>query len=199
LHESDDEEDLMENTILIGGIGGQGVMVFGQLLCYTAVETTDKYVTYFPSYGMEKRGGTSNCYVTISDDPVGAPKAEKASYVVVLADPAMDKFQNTLLPGGTMFVDSSVCTKKTHRTDVDVVEVPAGEIARELGDARVANLCMIGAFIGYTQVLPPEKVLATAFKKVGSKRPELNALNEAAFYRGLEIGTAARGRKKDAN
>ena len=183
----------MENTILIGGIGGQGVMVFGQLLSYTAVETTDKYVTFFPSYGMEKRGGTSNCYVTVSDEPIGAPKAEKSSYVVVLSNTAMDKFQNTLLPGGTMFVDTSVCTKRTNRTDINVVEIPAEEIAREIGDTRVANLCMMGAFIGYTQVLPPEKILATAFRKIGSKRPELNPLNEAAFNRGMEIGINARG------
>jgi 2-oxoglutarate ferredoxin oxidoreductase subunit gamma len=142
---------------------------------------------------MEKRGGTANCYVTISDEPIGAPKAEKSTYVVVLSNPALDKFQNTLLPGGTLFIDTSVCTNKTSRTDIHVVEVPAGEIARELGDGRVANLCMIGAFIGYTEVLPPAKVLATAFKKVGVKHPELNALNEAAFNKGLEIGNAARG------
>ena len=183
----------MEDTILIGGIGGQGVMVFGQLLCYTATETTDKYVTYFPSYSMEKRGGTADCYVTISDDPIGAPKAEKSSYVVVLSDPAMNKFQNTLLPGGTLFVDSSVCTLKTNRTDINVVEVPARDIARKIGDIRIANLCMIGAFIGYTDVLPPEKVLATALKKVGEKHPEFNALNETAFYKGMELGRTARG------
>jgi len=182
----------MENTILIGGFGGQGVMVFGQLLCYTATETTDKNVSYFPSYGMEKRGGTSNCYVTISDEPIGAPKAETSTCIVVLSNPAMNLFQKTLLPGGTMLINTSVCTIKPERTDINVIEVSADEIAREIGDSRVANMCMIGAFIGYTDMLPPEKVLETAFKKLGSKRPEMNALNEAAFNRGMEIGKAVK-------
>jgi len=182
----------MENTVLIGGIGGQGILVFGQLLCLAAMEATDKYVTYFPSYSMEKRGGTSDCYVTISDEPVGSPKAEKSDYVVVFANMALKKFQHALNPGGTLFVDTSVFTEKTDRTDVHVVEVPAGEIAREMGDARVANLCMLGAFIGYTGILPPDKVLDAAHKTIGAKRPELRALNEEAFSKGLEIGAQAK-------
>ena len=182
----------MENSILIGGYGGQGVMSLGQMLCYTATETTDKYVTYFPSYSMEKRGGTADCYVTISDDPIGAPKSEVSNYAVILNTPAMEKFQNRLLPGGTMFVNTSICKLKTKRTDIHVVEVPAGEIAIEIGDGMVANLCMVGAFIGYTDMLLPEKVLASAIKKLGTKRPELNALNEVAFNRGLEIGRSTK-------
>jgi 2-oxoglutarate ferredoxin oxidoreductase subunit gamma len=182
----------LENTILIGGIGGQGILVFGQLLCQTALETTDKYITYFPSYSMEKRGGTSDCYVTLSDEPVGSPKAEKSDYVVIFANQALKKFEDALYPGGALFIDTSVCTEKPNRTDVHIVEVPAGEIAREIGDARVANLCMLGAFIGYTEILPPDKVLATALKKIGAKRPELRALNEEAFNKGMEIGTAAK-------
>ena len=71
----------MEKSFIIAGFGGQGVMVMGQLLSYTACETTEKYVTYFPSYGAEMRGGTANCYVVISDDPVGAPKVSQADYV----------------------------------------------------------------------------------------------------------------------
>jgi 2-oxoglutarate ferredoxin oxidoreductase subunit gamma len=183
----------MENSILIGGFGGQGVMIFGQLLCYTAAETTDKYVTYFPSYSIEKRGGTANCYVTISEEPIGAPKAEMTNYVVALNSLAMNKFVNNVYSGGTMFINSSVCTEKPNRTDITFIEVPADDVAREIGDGRVANLCMIGAFIGYTELLPPEKVLATAFKKLGSKRPEMNVLNETAFRKGMEIGKAARG------
>lgn len=180
----------MENTVLIGGIGGQGVLLFGELLCEAAITDPEKYVTFFPSYSMEKRGGTSDCYVTISDEPVGSPKAEKSDYVVVFADMALKKFQDALYPDGTLFVDTSTCTQKTDRTDVRVVEVPAGEIAREIGDARVANICMLGAFIGCTDMLPAEKVLEALRQTIGSRRPELSALNERAFHRGLEIGRA---------
>ena len=182
----------MENAILIGGIGGQGVVMFGKILTFTAAEVDDKYVTFFPSYGVEKRGGVSNCYVTISDNPIGAPMADDSNVVVVLNDLAMPKFEKTLVPGGVLFLDSTVCALRPTRTDITVVEVPATEIAREIGSAKVANLCMIGAFIGFTEALPPEKVLETAFSKLGAKHPEMNALNEQAFYRGMEIGKAAR-------
>lgn len=178
----------MNHSILIGGFGGQGVMVFGQLLAYTATDTTEKFVTYYPSYGVEQRGGTANCYVVISDREVGAPKVEMCDYVVVLNNPSMERFQKNVKSGGILFVNSSVCTAKCTRTDIHVVEVPAGDIAMEIGDSRVANLCMVGAFIGKTGLLPPEKVLSTAFKKLGAKRPQLNPLNEAAFRRGMEIG-----------
>ncbi len=182
----------MEKSFIIAGFGGQGVMVAGQLICYTACETTDKYVTFFPSYGAEMRGGTANCYVVISDEPVGAPKVEKADYLVALNDPSMVRFRNAVVSGGAIFVNSSVVTAGPEREDVNVVSVDAGSIAYELGNPKVLNIVMIGAIIGYTGVLPAENVLQTVFKKLGAKRPELNPVNEAAFRRGLEIGEAAR-------
>ncbi|MBE6914061.1 MAG: pyruvate ferredoxin oxidoreductase [Ruminococcaceae bacterium] len=182
----------MENAILIGGIGGQGVVMFGKILCYTAADVEGKFVTFYPSYGVEKRGGVSNCYVTISDDPIGAPKADDSNTVVALNDLAVKTFEKTLLPGGTFFIDSSVCELRPTRTDINVIEVPASEIAREIGNMKVANICMIGAFIGYSECLPPEKILETAFKMLGAKHPELNEVNEKAFFKGLEIGKAAK-------
>ncbi len=182
----------MEKSFIIAGFGGQGVMVMGQLLSYTACETTNKYVTYFPSYGAEMRGGTANCYVVISDDPVGAPKVNRADYVVCLNDPSMSRFKDAVIDNGTIFVNSSVVTIEPERSDVHVVKVDAGTIAIELGNPKCLNLVMTGAIIGYTEVLPADNVLQTAFKKLGAKRPELNPINEAAFKRGLEIGRAAK-------
>ena len=182
----------MEKSFIIAGFGGQGVMVAGQLLSYTACETTDKYVTYFPSYGAEMRGGTANCYVVISDEPVGAPKVNQADYVVCLNDPSMAKFKDAVVPGGTIFTNSSVVTIEPTRDDIHVVKVDAGSIAIELGNPKCLNLVIVGAIIGYTEILPAENVLQTAFKKLGAKRPELNPINEAAFRRGWEIGHAAK-------
>ena len=182
----------MEKSFIIAGFGGQGVMVMGQLLSYTACETTDKYVTYFPSYGAEMRGGTANCYVVISDEPIGAPKVNKADYLVCLNDPSMERFRDAVVPGGTVFVNSSVVTLAPEREDLRLVRVDAGAIAIELGNPKVLNLVMTGAIIGYTDALPAENVLQTAFRKLGAKRPELNAVNEAAFRRGLEIGRRAK-------
>jgi len=182
----------MERRLLVGGFGGQGVMVIGQLLCYTASETTDLDVTFFPSYGGEQRGGTANCYVTISDEAIGAPVADFMDDIIVLNDPSMTKFQPMVKAGGNLFINSSIVTVKPTREDITVINVPCNDIADEIGNPKVANLVMAGAYIGFTELLPPEKVLATAFKKLGAKRPELNPLNEAAFNRGMEIGKAAK-------
>jgi 2-oxoglutarate ferredoxin oxidoreductase subunit gamma len=182
----------MEKSLIIAGFGGQGVMVCGQLIGYTVSDTTDDYVTFFPTYGAEQRGGTANCYVVISDEEIGSPMSDEADYAMILNNPSLTKFQDRVKPDGTIFMDSSVVTIDTDRKDVKVIKVPAGEIAIELGNTKVANLVMVGAFVGFTGLLPPEKVLATAFKKLGAKRPHLNPLNEAAFNRGLEIGKAAR-------
>lgn len=182
----------MERSLLVGGFGGQGVMVIGQLLCYTTCETTDLEVTFFPSYGSEQRGGTANCFVVISDEPIGAPLAQIMDDVMVLNDPSMLRFEERVRPGGTLFVNSSIVTVKPTRTDIKIIEIPANKIADEIGNTRVANLVMVGAYIGYTELLPAEKVLETAFKKLGAKRPHLNPLNEAGFNKGLEIGKAAK-------
>jgi len=182
----------MERSLLVGGFGGQGVMVIGQLLCYTTCDETDLEVTFFPSYGSEQRGGTANCYVVISDEPIGAPLADTLDDVMVLNDPSMIRFEGRVKKGGVLFVNSSIVTIEPKREDIAIVKVPAGKIADELGNIRVANLVMVGAYIGYTELLPPEKVLQTAFNKLGAKRPHLNPLNEAAFNKGLEIGRAAK-------
>jgi len=183
----------MEKSLICAGFGGQGIMVAGQLLCYTAVETTDKYVTFVPSYGSEMRGGTANCYVVISDDHVGSPKPEKADYLMAFNDVSLVRFTPALKPGGVMFANSSVVLSDPGRDDIKVIKVDAGSIAYELGNLKVLNLIMVGAFIGYTDILPADNVLQTTFKKLGAKRPELNPVNEAAFRRGLEIGRAAKG------
>jgi len=182
----------MERSLLVGGFGGQGVMVIGQLMCYTAGETTDLQVTFFPSYGSEQRGGTANCYVVISDEPIGAPVLTQMDDIIVLNDPSLVKFQSMVKAGGNLFINSSIVTVKPTREDITVINVPCNDIADEIGNPKVANLVMAGAYIGFTELLPPEKVLATAFKKLGAKRPELNPLNEAAFKRGMEIGKAAK-------
>lgn len=182
----------MEKTMIIAGFGGQGVMVCGQLIGYTVAETTDDYVTYMPTYGAEQRGGTANCFVAISDEPIGSPKPDKADYAMIMNNPSLEKFRDNVKAGGAMFVNCDVTTNDVGRGDIAVVNVPAVTIAEELGNTKSANLVMVGAFVGYTGLIDPERVLATAFKKLGSKRPELNPINEAAFRRGMEIGEKAK-------
>ena len=182
----------MEKSMIIAGFGGQGVMVSGQLIGYSITETTDNFVTFLPSYGAEQRGGTANCFVVISDKEVSSPKPYPADYVMALNDASLHMFEDSAVSGGCIFLNSSVVQDEVKRTDVTVIKVPANDIAVELGSAKCANLVMVGAFVGYTELIPPEKVLETVYKKLGKKRPELNPLNKAAFEKGLEIGKAAR-------
>lgn len=186
----------MEKSLLIGGFGGQGVMVSGQLLCYAAAEeTNDKFVTFFPSYGAEQRGGTANCYVVISDKPIGSPMVDFVDELMIFNNPSLEKFESCVKPGGMILLNSSVVTKKASRTDVNVLDVPATDIAVELGNPKVQNIVMIGAYVGYTALLDAEAVRLTAEKKLGGKRPEFIPLNNLAFQRGWEIGCAARERQ----
>lgn len=182
----------MEKSFIIAGFGGQGVMVAGQLLSYTACETTDKYVTYFPSYGAEMRGGTANCYVVISDDEIGAPVMDEMEDMIIMNDPSLNKFIDKLKAGGTLFINSSIVKSEIRRDDIHVVEAPVTEMSLEMGNPKVLNIIMLGVYIGYTEVIPQEVILEAIRKKLGKKKPELLPLNEEAFNRGLEIGKAAR-------
>lgn len=182
----------MKRSLLIGGFGGQGVMVTGQLLCYCAAEETeDKQVTFFPSYGAEQRGGTANCYVIISDQPIGSPMVDYADELIAFNNPSLDKFEECVKSGGTIILNSSVVNKEPARKDVKTLKVPAMEIALKLGSPKVQNLVMLGAYVGYTGLLDPKDVKRTAEKKLGGKRPEFIPLNNAAFDHGWEIGHAA--------
>lgn len=175
----------MEKSLMVAGFGGQGVMLFGKLLAQAASENTP--VTFFPSYGMAQRGGTANCYVVISDEEVGNPVASQLNDLVIMNQMSLDKFLPNLLPGGTLFVNSTICTGEISRTDIDVIKLPVTDLAIELGDVKVANLIMLGAYIGYTNLFPPETMLETLAHKLG-KKPEMAALNEKAFNKGLELG-----------
>ena len=121
-----------------------------------------------------------------------------ADYLVVLNQPSMERFSESVKNGGALFVNSSIVTDIPQYRDIDIVPVEAGNIAAELGTPKVMNLVMTGAVIGYSDLLPAENVLQTAFRKLGAKRPELNPLNEAAFKRGLEIVKLAKSRRIQA-
>ena len=181
----------MERNLMIAGFGGQGIMVMGKLLSYATCEATEKFVTFFPSYGAEQRGGTANCYVVISDDPVGAPLGDVMDDLVVMNGPSLNKFLYKLQPGGTLFINSSIVKDPIVRDDITVVAAPVTELSLELGNAKVLNVIMLGVYIGFTNVIPEEVVLETILKQLG-KKEALIPLNKQAFAKGLEIGRAAR-------
>ena len=181
----------MERNLMVAGFGGQGVMTLGKFLAEAACESTDKNVTFFPSYGAEQRGGTANCYVVISDDDIGAPLGDQIDDLIVMNDPSLSKFLYKLVPGGTLYINSSIVKSEITRTDIKVVKAPVTELALEMGSAKVLNIIMLGVYVGYTQVVPEDVVWRTIEHKLG-KKPALLPLNRQAFDLGLKLGREQR-------
>ncbi|MDR1376918.1 MAG: 2-oxoacid:acceptor oxidoreductase family protein [Synergistaceae bacterium] len=183
----------METNLLVAGFGGQGIMMLGKLLSHAACDSARKNVTFFPSYGAEQRGGTANCYVVISDDPIGVPVGDVMDDLIVMNGPSLDKFIGVLKTGGNLFTNSSIVKEEITREDVNVVKAPATELALEMGTPKVLNVVMLGVYVGYTGILDEKTVEETLLQQLG-KKEDLIALNKEAFRRGLEIGKTQRRR-----
>ncbi|PLV60135.1 2-oxoacid:acceptor oxidoreductase family protein [Thermotoga sp. KOL6] len=172
--------------IIIAGFGGQGVMLMGQVLA-TAAVIEGKNTTWLPSYGPEMRGGTANCTVVIDEKPVTSPIIDHPTEVIAMNLPSMIKFGPRLKAGGILFVNSSVVDKKLERKDVEIIEIPANDIAEEIGLQKVANMVMLGAFIETTKVVRFESIEKALEEKLkGSKRMFLS-VNLDAIRRGSDF------------
>lgn len=159
----------------------------GKLLSQATCDSTDLNVTFFPSYGAAMRGGTANCYVVISDEEIGAPVSNSVDDLIVMNGPSLHKFLPNLKPGGTLFINSSIVKDPIDRDDIKVISVPVTEMALEMGNPRILNIIMLGAYIGYTNAVPPEVVTAGIHHKFEHK-PKVIPLNDKAFETGIEIG-----------
>lgn len=177
----------MERNLCIAGFGGQGVMTLGKFLASSACDSTDKNITFFPSYGAEQRGGTANCFVVIADKPIGAPIGDKMDDLIVMNGPSLRKFLPSLKQGGTLFVNSSIVDDTIERTDIHIVKAPVTELALNMGNAKVLNVIMLGVYIGYTSIISEAIVWHTIEHKLAGKA-KLMPVNREAFEKGLEIG-----------
>lgn len=167
--------------IFIAGFGGQGVLLIGQMLSYAAMYE-EKEVTWMPSYGPEMRGGTANCTVCISDKRITSPLVTSCDVLIVMNGPSLEKFESMLVPGGDLFINSSIVTQKPTRTDVNVHYVDCNAIAEEkVGSSKTANMVMLGAIIRKAGVVSLE-IMDKVFEKVmtGGKA-KLIPLNKQAL------------------
>lgn len=143
--------------IIISGFGGQGIQAAGKLLAYAGM-LENKNVSFLPSYGPEMRGGTSNCHVIISDDPIGSPILNSATVVMAMNRPSLDKFESYLEPNGILLMDSSLVNRKPERKDIRVFEIPATQIASDMGNLTYANIIMLGKLIHETGAVSAEYI-----------------------------------------
>ncbi len=172
--------------ILIAGFGGQGVLFAGKLLAYKGL-VSDKQVSWLPSYGPEMRGGTANCSVIISDDPVGSPIVSNPDILVAMNLPSLEKYENDVVSGGIIIVDSTLISKKVERTDVTTYYVPATKIAKEEGFATLANMILMGKLMKASDMLGFDGIEETVKKVVPPKKANLIDINIKALKTGYDF------------
>ena len=177
----------MERNLMIAGFGGQGVMTMGKLLAEATSQATDLNVTFFPSYGSAQRGGTANCFVVISDEPIGAPVSYNLEDLVVMNGPSLREYLPNLKPGGNLFINSTIVTDKIERDDVNVIEAPVTQMAIDIKNDRALNVIMLGVYVGATDAVPADVIVKGIEHKFAAK-PQLIEPNVEAFKMGLEIG-----------
>ena len=176
----------MTNEYLIAGVGGQGLLFAGKFLVNKGM-MEGKEVSWLPSYGPEMRGGTANCSVIISDDPVGSPIVAKPNVLMVMNLPSLDKYENDVKAGGKIFVDSSLIGRKVERTDVEAFYVPATQMASDAGLNGLANMILAGKILKELGEFEDEEAVATSLKKVVSvKHPEMYEKNLTALKMGRD-------------
>ncbi len=172
----------MRHQVILAGFGGQGIMTMGTILA-TAGMKEGLNVTWIPSYGAEQRGGTANCTVVIADEMIASPIVDHPGILAAMNPPSLDKFEPRAIPGGEVFVNSSLVTRELERSDFNAHLVPASGMAEEIGNIRVANMVMLGAMVARTGMVELSS-LEKAIREVTGKRPELLELNLKAIQAG---------------
>ena len=176
----------MQEEIIFSGFGGQGALFAGQLLAYAALNE-GKHVTWIPSYGPEMRGGTAHCIVVVSDEEIGSPIVRNPTSAVVLNNPSMDKYEPLVKPGGVLVVNRSLIAKLASRQDIRVVDVPANELAVEVGSAKMANVVLLGALLETTKAVSLDAVMRALDEHLPAKARKLLDANKQALQKGAEV------------
>jgi len=173
----------MTHNILIAGFGGQGVLFAGKVLAYGGL-CDGKEITWLPSYGPEMRGGTCNCSVCVSDEPIGSPLVTSPDILVAMNRPSLEKFIDTVVPGGTVIIDSSIIDLKVEHTDVTVCELPATELAETNGLKGLGNMVLVGKLNQVCKVISAQGMDKGIVKCVPAKKPEMLDFNRKAVKLG---------------
>jgi len=176
----------MTHELLIAGFGGQGVLSMGMTLSYAGM-VEEKEISWMPSYGPEMRGGTANCIVIVSDTRISSPIISSFDSVIVLNQPSMDKFEQSVKPGGLLLYDSTNIINAPTRGDVRIIGIPASEEAAALKNQRIMNMVMLGAFLEQTGVVSLDSVMQALKKVLPDRYHHLLPLNEQALRRGMEL------------
>ena len=176
----------MTTQILIAGFGGQGVLFAGKFLAYKGL-VQEKQVSWLPSYGPEMRGGTANCSIILSDTPVGSPIITTPDVLVAMNLPSLQKFVDAVVPGGKIFIDSTLIDAKVERTDVEVFYIPATQMAKDAGFATLANMILMGKVLKETDAVAYDGNKETLETFIPAKKAGLIDINCKALQAGYDF------------
>jgi len=172
--------------ITIAGFGGQGVMMIGQVLAYAGTEA-ELNSLWYPSYGPETRGGTANCSVTISPTLINSPVFSKADTLIVLNKPSLAKYFDKILEGGEIIYNSSLIDGEVKKDHVRVYPVPANDMAAELGNTKVANMVILGAYLQLNDDFSDEIIEEVLKHILGANKQQYLEINLKAIRMGKEF------------
>ncbi len=173
----------MTHEVIISGFGGQGVMAMGKALAEAGMEE-GLSVSWMPSYGPEMRGGTANCSVVLSDNEIISPLVLEPTELIVMNKPSLLRFESQTVRGGSVFVNSSIIEIPVNRKDVSPYYIPCLDIARELGNARAANMVMLGAYLEVTKLVSMRTVEEMFRHMFTGSKAAFVSLNIEALRRG---------------
>ena len=177
---------MAQKKILIAGFGGQGILFTGKALAYTGLKA-GKEVSWLPSYGPEMRGGTANCSVIVSDEPVGSPIVEKPDILIAMNLPSLEKYLYETVEGGYIVYDSSLISIEPKREDVKISAIPATKLASDNSLGGLANMIIMGKVIKDTEILTLDQVKESLKKMVPAKKAELLENNVKAIELGYNF------------
>ncbi len=175
----------MTQEIIIAGFGGQGVLSLGKILAYSGMMQGQE-VSWMPSYGPEMRGGTANVTVILSDDRISSPYLKMFDTAIVLNQPSMDKFEEAVKPGGVLIYDPNGITDHPTRTDISIYQISGARLAADLGNKRVFNMVILGAFLAVNPIVLLENVKRGLEKSLPKRYHHLLPQNEEAIIVGTK-------------
>ncbi len=170
---------------LFAGFGGQGILFAGKFAAYKGL-IEDKQVSWLPSYGPEMRGGTASCSVIIGDEPVGSPIVSSPDVLIAMNLPSLDRYEDSVVPGGVIFADSSLIERKVKRDDVKVFYIPATKLADENGVGKLANMIIVGKILKEMNEYNEDSVMAALKKVISAKHADMLDINLKAIKIGFE-------------
>ncbi|MCR4994746.1 MAG: 2-oxoacid:acceptor oxidoreductase family protein [Bacteroidales bacterium] len=176
----------MTEEIIISGFGGQGVLSMGKILAYSAL-MEGKEVSWMPAYGPEQRGGTANVTVIVSDERISSPIVSTYDTAIILNQPSLEKFEQSIKPGGTLIYDGYGISVPPQRKDIHIYEINAMDAAAEMGNPKGFNMIVLGALLKVRPLVTVENVLKGLRKTLPERHHHLIPANEAALRKGMEI------------